>query len=69
MRGEFDVPLDTVHPHLIMAACPVCGVRVPFAEVSVEFGGWMRPRARLVVAGDGTDFAAHMWSHREENWV
>lgn len=54
----------------IMAGCPLCGVSVPFADVYVTVEGSWRPRIRVAVSGDATDFVAHLWTHRRETtWV
>ena len=49
----------------IAARCPVCGVIVPFAYVTVRQYGFLRRRVSVVLDGDATDFVAHLWTHRE----
>ena len=60
MLHEVDVPESGA----IVARCPVCGVMVPFAYARVKVSGRWRKRYTVVVDGDGTDFVAHLWSHR-----
>lgn len=60
MFHEADLPPEGA----IMARCPACGVIVPFAYARVITTGRWRKRHRVVIDGDGTDFVAHLWSHR-----
>lgn len=52
----------------IMAGCPICGTAIPFANVDVTVTGKWRPRIQINVTGDGTDYVAHLWSHRINDW-
>lgn len=49
----------------VAARCPVCGVIVPFAVVTVERYGFLKRRVAVIVEGDATDFVAHLWTHRD----
>ena len=50
----------------IAAKCPVCGVVVPFMDVSIERYGFLKRRVGIVLDGDATDFVVHLWSHRPD---
>ena len=64
MRHETELP----DGGMVGAKCPVCGVIVPFAVISVTTTGRWRLRHRVIVDGDATDFVAHLWTHRNPGW-
>jgi len=50
----------------IHAWCPYCRVPIPVLTVTVEMSGFWRRRCDVLVNGDASDYAAHMWVHQEQ---
>ena len=50
----------------IYAWCPYCRAPIPVLEVTVKLTGFLRRRCDVLVNGDATDYAAHLWTHQQE---
>lgn len=50
----------------VYAWCPYCRAPIPVLEITVELSGFVRRRCDVLVNGDATDYAAHIWSHQQE---
>ena len=58
--------VDLKHPGAVAARCPVCGMIVPFMDVTVHRYGFLKRRVGIILDGDATDFVAHLWTHRAD---
>lgn len=50
----------------IYAFCPVCRTPIPVLTLTIELTGLVRRRCNVMVNGDATDYAAHMWMHDQQ---
>lgn len=50
----------------VYAWCPYCRVPIPVLEITVILSGLIKRRCDVVVDGDATDYATHLWTHQQQ---
>ena len=54
-----------INTKIICGECPVCHDIIPMAYIKITITGRWKKTVDCDVAGDVTDYMAHMWGHQQ----